>query len=437
MLLDTGSSDKTIEVFEQWAQTQTGLSHEVGHFKWIDDFAAARTAADAMLSGCDWYSWADCDDEIHGAQLLRNLAAQSPPELAAWVADYDYAQDPNGNCICRLRRERLVRAGKGRWTGRVHEAQVLDGGVALIDGATIEWRHRKYRMAPGRNMKIFKEWVKTDPENPRVLGYLGFEEMGRGKPKLALKWFRRYLKLKTGWDEERAQVHRRYALALRMVGRTDEAMATAFEAVRLLPTWPDSYLTLAECHYELGEPQKAIAWARHVLERGVPDTALIIDPTDYTVQPRVLLAGALAQLGRLEDAVQVAGEALQLAPGHPLIEGPYQLWVRDLKREQTANRSLELAQVLVEHDEQLKALEVLRNVPHYAAEHPRVVVARAELAARIGPLLDPDAYREHYRSGGTKPEDMVEDPIAVGDVLPRCRFLLDRLLELRAERATA
>jgi cytochrome c-type biogenesis protein CcmH/NrfG len=435
-LADTGSSDDTVKVFETWAQAQVRAgrlgSYTVQRFDWIDDFAAARNFADALLAGCDWYCWADCDDEIRGAHQLRRLAEQSPPELVAWVADYDYAQDPHGNCICRLRRERLVRAGHGRWVGRVHEAQLIDGPISMIDPAAVEWVHRKQPGGDGqRNLRILRKWIVEEAENARVLGYLGFEELARGRAKHALRWFRRYLKLKTGWDEERAQVHRRYALALREVGRTDQAIDTALEAVRLLPSWPDSYLTLAECHYELNEPQKAAEWARDVIRRGVPDTILIIDPTDYVVKPRVILAGALAQMGDLRAACQLADEVFRMVPGHAMLAAPYRLWRGDLKREETAELVVKLADGLIAHDEQLKAAAVLSNVPHYAQDHPRVVQLRVELASRLDPLLDPDGYSSHYVTGGTKPEDMVADPVAVGDVLPRCAFLLEHLTEMK------
>lgn len=49
-LLDTGSTDRTVEVFEEWSAAekvrQPGFISTLGHFEWCDDFAAARNAAD-------------------------------------------------------------------------------------------------------------------------------------------------------------------------------------------------------------------------------------------------------------------------------------------------------------------------------------------------------------------------------------------------------
>ena len=33
----------------------------VGHFRWDDDFAAARNYADSLTTGGDWHCWIDLD----------------------------------------------------------------------------------------------------------------------------------------------------------------------------------------------------------------------------------------------------------------------------------------------------------------------------------------------------------------------------------------
>lgn len=435
VLVDTGCKDRTVEIFTEWAQAQTpAISFQVGNFEWTDDFAAARNFADSLLS-TDWTCWADADDVIQGAQNLRQLAADAPPELLGYVAPYDYARDQHGNCICTLQRERLVRRGAGKWIGRVHETQEISGPQTLLPPELTQWVHVKQAAAANsnkRNLRILRKWVKDEPENPRVLAYLGTEELVRSKPKRAIGYFRRYLKLKGGWDEERAQVHRKLGICLVQEGRHEEAIDTALEAVRLLPEWPDSYLTLAEAYHQLGEHAKAISWAREVLRRGQPESLLILNPLDYSFQPRLVLASSLGGLGEYDAAIEVAEEALQLVPNHPLVAAGYHSWSQERRREHTANTYVAAAQQLVQCDEQLKALKLLEEtVPHFARDHARVVAARSELRQRLAPLLDPERYRENYREGGLKPEMLVPDDHvdAFCSNLPRCRFLLDGLLE--------
>ena len=208
VLVDTGSKDNTVEVFTEWAEAEVGRRvvaiaageipdhglefHKVGHFDWIDDFAAARNFADTLLD-TDWASWADCDDVISLPGNLRRVAAMAPPEIAAYIVGYNYGQDPLGNSLSYLKRERLVRTPGPGWINRVHEAQDLasHGGVDWLPPDVVEWVHQKpittaeaergVSSSNARNLKILRRWAKDEPRNARVLAYLGTESAIAGR----------------------------------------------------------------------------------------------------------------------------------------------------------------------------------------------------------------------------------------------------------------
>lgn len=444
VLLDTGSKDKTISTFKRWAQKEArrneNFTFKVERFKWIHDFAAARTAADELLD-TDWNVWADADDEIQGAQNFRHLAAAAPADVSAYVCGYNYAQDDQGNCACYLRRERLLRAGVGRWEGKVHESLVFDGRAQDVDPGTVLYVHRKQFVAEEhstRNLKILEKWEVEEPENPRVLGYLGTEHLVRGETKEAIPYFLRYLDLRNTWDEERAQVCRKLSVCLLNQGDPDAAITTALEAVKLVPRWPDSYLSLAEAYHQKGEWDKACEWASEVLRRGKPDTLLIINPLDYSLTPRLILSSALGGLKRWEEALAIGDEALQINPNIQTLLEAHRDWSQNLKRDATAKTFVAAARELVAHDEQLKALTLIEDtVPYYAVDHPEVVDMRSNLRERVWPLIKPAEYVEHYRSGGSKPEDFTKDEHIdeLGAAVPRCGFLLEGVEEQMAVKA--
>lgn len=437
VLVDTGSRDKTIEVFEAWCATererQPTFRHVVGHFDWVHDFAAARNHADTLTT-CEWQCWADADDEIRGAQNLRTLAAQAPADLAGFMCGYDYAQTEGGTCCCYLIRERLVRRGWTNWIGRVHEAQLpLRGGFTRVDASICEWVHRKHQTAPvsqRRNLRILRGWLKDEPTSPRVLGYLGTEELGMGRHGRAISYFRRYLKLKTGWDEERCQVHRKLSIALAALDRPAEARDVALEALKVMPNWADTYLSLAQASFQLEECGKAIEWAQRVLEIGQPDTMLIVNPLDYTLLPRTLLAAAHGQLGQIEEAIDWAEQAAQIAPDHEELQRHLAGWKATSKRNLTAQSLCAYLKMLVDHDEQLKAFTVAeQGAPYFVTDHPDVVQIRSLIRERVRPLLDSAA--EHYEPGT---EEGVTDLNVIG-MLPRARFLAAGLNEQLEEAA--
>lgn len=439
-ILDTGSTDGTLLAAEAYAAGHPGTELRTGHHEWTDDFAAARTAADQLLPDVDWRCWIDADDRLEGAQHLRTLAARAAPEVAGFFAAYEYMHDQHGNVICTLVRERLVRNGRSRWDGRVHEAQLVDGLVVNVGSDICRWVHRKPPSAAcsnERNLRILNAWLDDEPENPRVLMYLGTELAGSGEHERALRHYRAYLGLKTGWDQERAQVHRKLARSLMALGRHQEAVETSLAALMVIPDWPDTQLSLAEASHSLGAHDKAVTWAREVLRLGEPkDSVLILNPLDYSFQARLVLAGSLGALGQVEEALGVADEALAIVPDYGELRRARGSWAATCKRENVARTWIGMAGQLVAHDEQLKALTLLEEtVPHFARDHPEVVAQRSALRERLLWTRDPDAYARHYAAGGAEPEEIVPDEQveAVVSGLPRARMLAAGLAELAEE----
>jgi hypothetical protein len=96
------------------------------------------------------------------------------------------------------------------------------------------------------------------------------------------------------------------------------------------------------------------------------------------------------------------------------------------------------AELLVNHDEQLKARDLLECVPHFAFEHPKIVEMRSMVKERLLWANNPEAYANHYEYGGSKPEDFIKDEQIdeLCEYLPRTNFLLEGLKEQHALTAT-
>lgn len=194
-LLDTGSQDRTVEVFEEWARAQDlPLGYKLDRFEWCDDFSAARNAADALLT-TTWACWADCDDEIRGAPILRSLVASATPDVTGAAFPYDYFPGAAPGLGSQVY-VRLARRGVAHWRGRVHEAQMFAGGrVVYIPGEAPVWVHRCESLAAhrARNMRILRAWIADEPENPTPLALLAGEAMFDGDRDALLAHCRTYL----------------------------------------------------------------------------------------------------------------------------------------------------------------------------------------------------------------------------------------------------
>jgi tetratricopeptide (TPR) repeat protein len=220
--------------------------------------------------------------------------------------------------------------------------------------------------------------------------------------------------------------------------RYQEAYNVAFEALKVLPDWPDNYLTLSEACLARDEFDKALSWAKRAVDIGHPETMLIVNPLDYTGHPLKLMSLALGGKGDFDGALAMGQRALNLLPGDPALIHEMQGWQQIAKREHTANTVCLMAEQLIGHDEQMKAKILLEQcVPHFAHEHPRVVAARTFTRQRLLWIESPAAFEDHYETGGSKPEDFISDdrvdPLC--EYLPRTNFLLDGIKEQAGDAA--
>jgi tetratricopeptide (TPR) repeat protein len=263
-----------------------------------------------------------------------------------------------------------------------------------------------------------------------VLAYLGRENAARGNHAEAVEFYDRYLTSDASWDDERAQIHRQAGQSLLAIGELDRAERLALDALAIAPDWPDSYLTLAEVAHERKDWQKAIAFARRVEQAGIPETLLIINPLDYSALPHVVQASAYAGLTDWQNAIRHGHAALAADSGRQDVAHGLAVWESMSERNRVAEQFVAMAQTLVAHDEQGKALVLLEQaVPYFSVDHPLVVQARSQVRERLLWAYDPAAYAKHYQDGGSKPEDMVQDYAGVCEHLPRAGFLLEGLRE--------
>jgi glycosyltransferase involved in cell wall biosynthesis len=397
VVCDTGSVDRTKEV---------ALSRgcQVTNFEWRDDFSAARQASyDALPPWVDWTLWADCDDVIEGAENLRSLAANSPPHVGGWIFPYDYATDEAGNVICYLERERLVRKGIGeRWELPIHE--VLRVEANLVRSDAVRWVHRRdgKQIDPKRNYRVLKrDWERSrdalETPNPRTLVYLGTESLALGKHSEAIRWLKDYLRVGT-WDEELCQAAHKLSVAYRLAGQMERAEQAAYRAIGHRPDWPEGYLDLAEIALTREQPERALHFIGVAKERGQPQTLLIINPLDYTYQPLLMESVCLAKLGQIPEALAATQQVLQITPYREDLQRQHALLTEALKRAETIKHVLALRELLVRHDENLKADALMRlAVPYYVHDDIEIARARADCRENVLHATEPEVYAAYYR----------------------------------------
>ncbi|WP_377161325.1 glycosyltransferase [Roseateles sp. UC29_93] len=164
LVMDTGSTDDTLRLAE-------AAGARVVHFRWIDDFAAARNAA-LDAAGADWHVVLDADEWLIGEGSGAALEAlrSTAPEFVGTITLQDHFD--GGTAQSRLSR---VLPGRIRYTGRIHEQPAHELPVRALD---IHVAHDGYlperlHVKQGRNERLLRAAVDEDPANPYLWYQLG------------------------------------------------------------------------------------------------------------------------------------------------------------------------------------------------------------------------------------------------------------------------
>jgi len=190
VIVDTGSTDGTIELIEQYPHIT------LGHFKWNNNFSDARNYALSLLETYT-FMWLDADDvptaeDVQGWTEMADFLTSTGQHM--YQLKYIYASDNFNNPLLVQYRERIfVNPSDWKWCGAIHET------LEWNSSDTIEWYgvtsddypvvHKPIRKPSdmARNWTILRHSYLADGKrDPSTLYYIQKEACGRGQDELAI-----------------------------------------------------------------------------------------------------------------------------------------------------------------------------------------------------------------------------------------------------------
>ncbi len=283
VIVDTGSEDGSPGI-------AAALGARLTHFRWCDDFSAARNHGLQCARG-RWILVLDCDEVLDPADFarVRELCAG---DFAAWQFNQrNYCgrlDDPqwvplgaaDGPLVPR-RAEGYVDAATCRlfprlpgvkYEGRVHELpnrSLGRLGVPTVRAAILV-HHFGHLVGPEREEikntrygNLLRRKLKDHPRDPVARYELAVQLVTEGRTELA----RRLLARTIGEAPEHDATHRARMLLGRLLlqaGEPDAAVAQAEAAVRGWPALREGWVDVIRLHFRLGHLPEAIRY----LERG-------------------------------------------------------------------------------------------------------------------------------------------------------------------------
>lgn len=188
VVIDSYSTDRTVDIVRQFPQVK------LVNVDWHEDFADKRNQGLEHVES-DWVLWVDADEYLfpEDQHAIRQVAGifdevTIPPVLMIWQVN-----EMQGTVSDEFTQHRMFPTKRGlSYKGRVHEQIVLDG-QGIFEGDTYRQSVRIRLLHDGyeptvvqqekkleRNLKLLKQMVEDEPDNPGWLLYYGRENMVAG-----------------------------------------------------------------------------------------------------------------------------------------------------------------------------------------------------------------------------------------------------------------
>jgi glycosyltransferase involved in cell wall biosynthesis len=285
-VLDTGSTDKTVEVAREWGCK----IKEVGDkfVKIVDEQFAKKVnekfgedGRDIIKAGDKSFHFADARNEAAEMSSNRMVATPDADEIYT-VLDLDktidyvdkndqlefnfvFAHDEKGNPVIKFIQCKMYDKIKMKWVGRIHEviSPVLQGQPIRKDMLPEDVYKIEHYQNHGTNRGQYLVGLAIDcyenPEKDRNSHYFARELMYCGYYKSAIKEFKRHISM-NGWKAERSQSMIYVGNCYLYLGDEIEALGWYHKAYIFYPERREGLIKLGEHFFKKQDWDKTIMY---------------------------------------------------------------------------------------------------------------------------------------------------------------------------------
>lgn len=289
ILVDTGSTDKTVEVAKQFGckvETvgdrfkrtisaeeaykintkfiQQGEPDIVSADDTLFDYSSARNYA-ATLASNDMVAMPDCD-EVYTKLDLKRTIEQIESGVEQLEYNFVFSHDAEGNELIKFLHSKFYNRTKLKWEGIIHEVLVGDAKRVAVGEDMIKLEHWQNReTSRGHYLKGLALAVLEDESNDRNLHYLARELMYTGRFKSAIAMFEKHVAMKK-WPAERSQSQLHIGDCYSHMGDSKSAIHSWVDAFDTAPNRREPLMRIAEYYYKVGSPDHVISYVAAALQ---------------------------------------------------------------------------------------------------------------------------------------------------------------------------
>lgn len=310
VVLDTGSVDETVKIL-----TDAGVRVEQAVIEpWR--FDVARNESLKLVSEDTDVCVCTDLDEVFEPGWRAALEKSWTHGTVQGRYRYVWSHTENGKPGVEFYAEKIHAADGFLWINPVHEVLACSlpvRKVATLADVTLH-HYPDDSKSRAAYLPLLELAVKENPMNDRNAHYLGREYYFRGRYDEAIKELKRHLSLKTAvWADERAASMRYIARSYRASGRRDDAEAWYLRAVAEAPGVREAAVEFGRMLYDEGNYYGAVCFLEKALSVKSRSDSYINDPDCWSALPYDLLSLSYYYIGRYDEAVKYADEAIALS----------------------------------------------------------------------------------------------------------------------------
>jgi len=334
LLLDTGSTDKTVEV----ATSFNCIVHEVGdkfvrvienadeiNAKFVKeneepivqngdklfDYSSARNYI-ADFASNDMIATPDCDEVYTKLDLkkVNELIASGVEQLEY---NFVFSHDQYGNEAVKFMHSKFYNRKKLKWVGIIHEVLEGEAKRQFVDESVIKLEHYQNH---DTNRSGYLKGLALDcfenPENPRNSHYFGRELLWTGRPHSAIAELIRCIEIHW-WAAEKASSAMYIGDAYGQLNLPEDQLLSYNQAIYYDGSLREPFIKLARFYQHNNNYPLTAAYAAAAME--IPWQAYYANNmAHYTYEPHELLYWAKGWQGDIEAAKYHLNQALKYRP---------------------------------------------------------------------------------------------------------------------------
>lgn len=326
-ILDTGSSDNTIELFKKYGVHIESKTYDKFHFD-----VARNDSLDLVPLDYDICICLDLDDVIE-PNFINQIKKVWQDDTTQLYYDYIYTTDEFNNPLVVFKNCHIHSRKNWKWESPVHEYLIYDGpNYKSVTSDELKIIHRPDKLKPrGYYLDLLEERANEKKDDTRNLYLLAREYEHQGKFDKCIDISLKYLSNKVDFNPEICKVMCYIANSYLKTNKYDEAITWSKKAIDTYPNLRDPYIIKLTAEYYLNNYEEVIKTGKNALKIEKPDDKIYSEKTSWDSTIYDIMSLSYGALEKYKEAIEMLDFAIKLNPKEERFKENKELFEKRIK----------------------------------------------------------------------------------------------------------